>query len=83
MVPYMGTLLAQQQLLATMANFQHLSNVNMRDDDVAQMVGPNGNSPLPDIFQPNFASQTPSSMINNSKKEDNTKAFDFISVSSG
>ncbi|PNY05110.1 VHS domain-containing protein [Trifolium pratense] len=75
----MGTLLAQQQLLATMANFQHLSNVNMRDDGVAQMVGPNGNSPLPDIFQPNFASQTPSSMINNSKKEDNTKAFDFIS----
>ncbi|WJX91931.1 ribonuclease Z [Trifolium repens] len=75
----MGTLLAQQQLLATMANFQHLSNVNMRDDGVAQMVGPNGNSPLPDIFQPNFASQTPSSMINNSKKEDNIKAFDFIS----
>ncbi|KAK2406202.1 protein MODIFIED TRANSPORT TO THE VACUOLE [Trifolium repens] len=75
----MGTLLAQQQLLTTMANFQHLSNVNMRDDGLAQMVGPNGNSPLPDIFQPNFPSQTPSSMINNSKKEDNTKAFDFIS----
>ncbi|CAK8560228.1 unnamed protein product [Lathyrus sativus] len=75
----MGTLLAQQQLLATMANFQHLNNVNMRDDGIAQMVGPNGNTPLPDIFQPNFASQTPSSMINNSKKEDNTKAFDFIS----
>jgi hypothetical protein len=55
----------------------------MRDDGLAQMVGPNGNSPLPDIFQPNFPSQTPSSMINNSKKEDNTKAFDFISVSSG
>ncbi|XP_058743627.1 protein MODIFIED TRANSPORT TO THE VACUOLE 1 [Vicia villosa] len=75
----MGTLLAQQQLLATMANFQHLNNVNMRDDGIAQMVGPNGTTPLPDIFQPNFASQTPSSMINNSKKEDNTKAFDFIS----
>lgn len=74
----MGTLLAQQQFLATMANFQHLSNVNMRDDAVSQMVGPNGNSPLPDIFQPSFAPQTPSSMINNPKKED-TKAFDFIS----
>ncbi|CAI8608121.1 unnamed protein product [Vicia faba] len=75
----MGSLLAQQQLLATMANFQHLNNVNMRDDGIAQMVGPNGTTPLPDIFQPNFASQTSNSMINNSKKEDNTKAFDFIS----
>jgi hypothetical protein len=78
----MGTILAQQQLLATMANFQHISNVNMRDGGVSQMVGPNGASPLPDIFQPNLTSQTPSSIINNSKKEDNTKAFDFISVSS-
>lgn len=75
----MGTILAQQQLLATMANFQHISNVNMRDGGVSQMVGPNGASPLPDIFQPNLTSQTPSSIINNSKKEDNTKAFDFIS----
>lgn len=76
----MGTLLAQQQFLATMANFQHLSNVNMQDDGVAQMAGPNGRSPLPDIFQPNFQTQTPSSMINTSRKEE-TKAFDFISVS--
>ncbi|KAG5026014.1 hypothetical protein AAZX31_08G200300 [Glycine max] len=74
----MGTLLAQQQFLATMANFQHLSNVNMQDDGVAQMAGPNGRSPLPDIFQPNFQTQTPSSMINTSRKEE-TKAFDFIS----
>nr|KYP54167.1 VHS domain-containing protein At3g16270 family [Cajanus cajan] len=74
----MGTLLAQQQLLATMANFQHLSNVNARDDGFAQMAGPNGSSPLPDIFQPNLQTQTPTSMINTSKKEE-TKAFDFIS----
>lgn len=74
----MGTLLAQQQFLATMANFQHLSNVNRRDDGVAQFTGPNGTSPLPDIFQPNFQTQTPSSLINTSKKEE-TKAFDFIS----
>ncbi|RDX65389.1 VHS domain-containing protein, partial [Mucuna pruriens] len=74
----MGTLLAQQQFLATMANFQHLSNVNMRDDGVSQIAGTNGRSPFPDIFQPSFQTQTPSSMINTSKKEE-TKAFDFIS----
>ncbi|KAJ1388759.1 VHS domain [Sesbania bispinosa] len=73
----MGTLLAQQQFLATMANFQHLSNVNMHDG-VSQIAGPNGRTPLPDIFQPNFSTQTPSPMINSSKKEE-TKAFDFIS----
>lgn len=78
----MGTLLAQQQFLATMANFQHLSNVNMRDDGVAQSAGPDGRTTLPDIFQPKFSSQTPSSIINSSKKEE-TKAFDFISVSLG
>ncbi|KAK7255427.1 hypothetical protein RIF29_28836 [Crotalaria pallida] len=74
----MGTLLAQQQFLATMANFQHLSNTNMRDDSVAQSAGTGGRTALPDIFQPNFSTQTPSSMMNSSKKED-TKAFDFIS----
>ncbi|KAE9621380.1 hypothetical protein Lalb_Chr01g0013091 [Lupinus albus] len=71
-------LLAQQQFLATMANFQHLSNANMPNDGVAQSAGTGGRTTLPDIFQPNFSTQTPSSMINTSKKED-TKAFDFIS----
>ncbi|XP_057733494.1 protein MODIFIED TRANSPORT TO THE VACUOLE 1 [Arachis stenosperma] len=74
----MGTLLAQQQLLATMANFQHLNNANMQNASAAQMTGPNGSTPLPDIFQPNFSNQPPTSLMNNSKKED-TKAFDFIS----
>ncbi|KAK7294237.1 hypothetical protein RJT34_17124 [Clitoria ternatea] len=74
----MGTLLAQQQLLATMANLQHLSNVNMQDGGVTQIAGSNGRTPFPDIFQPSFQTQTPSSMINSSKKEE-TKAFDFIS----
>ena len=78
----MGNLLAQQQFLATMANLQHLSNVNMQDADVAQIAGTKGSSPLPNVFQSNFLNQTPSSMINNSKKEE-TKAFDFISVSLG
>ncbi|KAE9584625.1 hypothetical protein Lalb_Chr25g0280081 [Lupinus albus] len=71
-------LLAQQQFLATMANFQHLSNANMRDDGVSQSAGTGGKTALPDIFQPNFSTPTPSSMVNSSKKED-TKAFDFIS----
>ncbi|KAL2982349.1 hypothetical protein AAZX31_13G336800 [Glycine max] len=74
----MGNLLAQQQLLATMANFQHLNNVNKNDGGTAQNAGSNGKTPLPDIFQSKFSTQAPSSMINSSKKEE-TKAFDFIS----
>ncbi|KAG4945068.1 hypothetical protein JHK87_041075 [Glycine soja] len=74
----MGNLLAQQQFLATMANFQHLNNVNKNDGSTAQNAGSNGKTPLPDIFQSKFSTQTPSSMISNSKKEE-TKAFDFIS----
>ncbi|KAF7843381.1 protein MODIFIED TRANSPORT TO THE VACUOLE 1-like [Senna tora] len=74
----MGSLLAQQQFLATMANFQHLSNVSMQDAGVAQIAGTNGRSPIPDIFQANFPTQTPTSMISTTKRED-TKAFDFIS----
>ncbi|KAJ7963044.1 VHS domain-containing protein [Quillaja saponaria] len=76
----MGSLFAQQQLLATMANFQQLGNVNMQSAGAAHVAGTNGgySSPLPDIFQPGFPNQTPSSMMNSSKKEE-TKAFDFIS----
>ncbi|KAK4267422.1 hypothetical protein QN277_024205 [Acacia crassicarpa] len=73
-----GNLFARQQFLATMANFQHINNVNMHDASVAQNGGAKGTTPLPDIFQSNFASQAPSSVINNTKKEEN-KAFDFIS----
>lgn len=77
----MGSLLAQQQFLATMANFQHLSNVSMQDASVAQIAGNSDRMPMPDIFQSNFPTQTPTStMISNTKKED-SKAFDFISVS--
>jgi len=78
----MGNLLAQQQFLATMANFQHLNNVNRHDASTAQDAGSNERAPLPDIFQSKFSTQTSSSMINSSKKEE-TKAFDFISVSLG
>jgi len=78
----MGNLLAQQQFLATMVNFQHLNNVNRHDASTAQNAGSNERAPLPDIFQSKFSTQTSSSMINSSKKEE-TKAFDFISVSLG
>ncbi|KAI3826761.1 hypothetical protein L1987_00814 [Smallanthus sonchifolius] len=63
----MSNLLAQQQFLSTMNNLQ------------SQNLGPaNSSSALPDIFNPVIASQTPTSTMNSSKKDD-TKAFDFIS----
>lgn len=78
----MGNLLAQQQFLATMANFQQIDNANLQNASMAQIGGAKGTAPLPDIFQSNFASQNPNSIVNSSKKEE-TKAFDFISVSMG
>lgn len=77
----MGSFLAHQQFLATMSNFQHLSNLNTQNPGVSHAVGTDGGgypSALPDIFQPNYPNQVPTSMLNNSKKEE-TKAFDFIS----
>lgn len=80
----MGNLLAQQQFLAKMSNFQQYGNLN------ALQTAGNGHgngvtggysaSPLPDIFQANFRGPAPSSIGNITKKEE-TKAFDFISVS--
>ncbi|KAG2371113.1 VHS domain-containing protein [Vigna angularis] len=74
----MGNLLAQQQFLATVTNFQNLNIVNRHDASSAKNAGSNERTPLPDIFQSKFSAQTPSSMISSSKKEE-TKAFDFIS----
>ncbi|XP_041002079.1 protein MODIFIED TRANSPORT TO THE VACUOLE 1-like [Juglans microcarpa x Juglans regia] len=73
----MGNLFAQQQLLASL---QHLGNMNAQNAGVSHVGGSNGaySSPLPDVFQSNFPAQTPSSLMNGSKKED-TRAFDFIS----
>ncbi|KAE8655672.1 VHS domain-containing protein [Hibiscus syriacus] len=73
-----GNFFAQQQLLATMSNLQHFGNLNTQNAGFNNVSsGPVG-SPLPDIFLSNFPTQTPSSMMNSSKKED-TRAFDFIS----
>lgn len=81
----MGNLFAQQQLLATMANFQHLGNLSSQNavglGHTARANDGGYSSPLPDVFNPNFPTQTPQtpgSMMNSAKKED-TKAFDFIS----
>lgn len=78
----MGNILAQQQFLATMANFQNLGNSNFPNAGEGHTVGTREggtySSPLPDVFNPNSPTQTPTTMMSNSKKED-TKAFDFIS----
>ncbi|XP_022715009.1 VHS domain-containing protein At3g16270-like isoform X2 [Durio zibethinus] len=75
----MGSFFTQQQLLATMSNLQHFGDLNARNAGINHVSsGSNGGSPLPDIFQSNFPTQTPNSMMNGSKKED-TRAFDFIS----
>ncbi|XVF74540.1 hypothetical protein PTKIN_Ptkin13bG0118200 [Pterospermum kingtungense] len=75
----MGSFFAQQQLLATMSNLQHFGSLNAQHAGINNVSsGSNGGSPLPDVFQSNFPTQTPTSMMNSSKKED-TRAFDFIS----
>ncbi|XP_031384664.1 protein MODIFIED TRANSPORT TO THE VACUOLE 1-like [Punica granatum] len=76
----MGNFFNQQQLLATMAHFQNLGNLTAQNVSASQATGNLDGyaSPFPDIFQSNFPNQTPTSTMNNLKKED-TKAFDFIS----
>lgn len=71
---------AQQQYLATMSNLQHLGNLNSQNGGFTYVAGDKGShpSPFPDVFQPNFLNQAPTTVMNNSKKED-TRAFDFIS----
>ncbi|KAL3808012.1 hypothetical protein ACJIZ3_000320 [Penstemon smallii] len=75
----MGSIFAQQQqLLATMANFQQLGNLQSNTSiNAAEYKGGNS-AALPDIFNPGMALQPPTSLMNDSKRED-TKAFDFIS----
>ncbi|PWA41919.1 ENTH/VHS family protein [Artemisia annua] len=78
----MSSLLAQQQqLLSAMANLQQMGNLQSQNFGTinASLTEAKGyDSALPDIFNPNIATQQPGSMMNNSKKED-TRAFDFIS----
>ncbi|KAL0449921.1 UNVERIFIED_CONTAM: protein MODIFIED TRANSPORT TO THE VACUOLE 1 [Sesamum latifolium] len=76
----MGGLLAQQQqLLATISHLQQQGNLQMSTSFNA--AGSNGlnSSPFPDIFNPGMATQPPTSLMSDSKREE-TKAFDFISL---
>ncbi|KAF5768106.1 putative VHS domain, ENTH domain, AP-4 complex accessory subunit Tepsin [Helianthus annuus] len=77
----MSSILAQQQFLATMSNLQQMGNLQSHNMGATNASGTQVggyDSALPDIFNPTTATQPPSSMMNNSKKED-TRAFDFIS----
>lgn len=77
----MGSLFTQQQFLATMSNLQHMGSLPSRPAAASQASGTQlGGYPsaLPDIFNPSIPIQTPTSLMNSSKKED-TRAFDFIS----
>ncbi|KAL7162497.1 hypothetical protein ACSBR2_042900 [Camellia fascicularis] len=77
----MGSFLAQQQFLAAVSNFQHLGNLQSQNANVSHAAGTIGgvySAALPDIFNPNIPTHTPSPVMNSSKKEE-TKAFDFIS----
>ncbi|XP_073119324.1 protein MODIFIED TRANSPORT TO THE VACUOLE 1 [Henckelia pumila] len=74
----MGNLIAQQQFLATMSNFQQPGNLHSHTS--FNSAGFNGGhpSPLPDIFTPGISNQPPTSLMSDSKREEN-KAFDFVS----
>ncbi|KAG6606757.1 Protein MODIFIED TRANSPORT TO THE VACUOLE 1, partial [Cucurbita argyrosperma subsp. sororia] len=72
-----GNFFAQQNLVSAMSNYQQFGNPRLQSSGGS--AGNGGySSPLPDIFQPNLATQPSSSVMNSSKKED-TRAFDFIS----
>ncbi|XP_074276004.1 protein MODIFIED TRANSPORT TO THE VACUOLE 1 isoform X1 [Silene latifolia] len=74
----MSGVLAQQQFMAAMANLQNLSNLNSQNAAAANGAGPlGGNSALPDIFNANLPTQTPTVTMSTSKED--TRAFDFIS----
>eukprot|EP00262_Sarcandra_glabra_P007988 TRINITY_DN21159_c0_g1_i1.p1 TRINITY_DN21159_c0_g1~~TRINITY_DN21159_c0_g1_i1.p1 ORF type:complete len:722 (-),score=146.98 TRINITY_DN21159_c0_g1_i1:341-2506(-) len=80
----MGSFMAQQQLLATMSNFQHFGNLSTQGNTVlgqaAGDVREGGYvAPLPDIFHPTINPIQSHSTVTNSPKKEETKAFDFIS----
>ncbi|RWR78285.1 Epsin domain-containing protein [Cinnamomum micranthum f. kanehirae] len=78
----MASLIAQQQLLATI-NFQHLGNLGAPGNSglghAAGIGVEGGNSAFPDIFQLTNNPITSISTAANTSKKEETKAFDFIS----
>ncbi|KAL8246310.1 hypothetical protein R6Q59_007526 [Mikania micrantha] len=76
----MSSILAQQQFLSTMSNLQQMGNLqsyNMGANNASGSQVGGYDSALPDIFNPTTATQPPSSL--NTKKKEDTRAFDFIS----
>lgn len=77
----MSSILAQQQFYLQQMHAQNFGAGNaVSGSQVGGGGGGYDSAALPDIFNPNIATQQqpPASMMNNSKKED-TRAFDFIS----
>ncbi|XP_077210859.1 protein MODIFIED TRANSPORT TO THE VACUOLE 1-like [Tasmannia lanceolata] len=73
----MGSLIAQQQLLATMSNFQQFGNLRAQGN-ANDMEGGYA-SPLPDIFHQTINHAQSLTTATTSAKKEDTKAFDFIS----
>ncbi|XP_074379734.1 protein MODIFIED TRANSPORT TO THE VACUOLE 1-like [Apium graveolens] len=77
----MQNLLAQQQFLATMSNYQQLGNLHPQNfgfNQAAETQGGVYSSALPDVFNSGLPTQNPTSVMSGPKKEE-TRAFDFIS----
>ncbi|CAN6463008.1 unnamed protein product [Victoria cruziana] len=72
-----GNLIAQQQLLAAMSNFQNLGHVGYNSTQVTKDGG--YTSALPDIFQMHGYPVQNHSVVTESSKKEETRAFDFIS----
>ncbi|KAK4410265.1 protein MODIFIED TRANSPORT TO THE VACUOLE 1 [Sesamum angolense] len=64
----MGSLLAQQQLLATMTTFQQLGNLQSSTINTTANSKGGNFSPLPSVFNPVIVTQPPTSMMNGSKE---------------
>lgn len=74
----MGNLLGQPQFLAAMSNFQQLGHLQSSTGFSAAGPYVGNSSAFPDVFNSSVAAQPPTSLMNDSKREE-TKAFDFIS----
>ncbi|XP_057770053.1 protein MODIFIED TRANSPORT TO THE VACUOLE 1-like isoform X2 [Salvia miltiorrhiza] len=74
----MENILAQPQFLAAMSNFQQQGYLQSSTGFSAAGSDIGNSSAFPDVFNSTIATQPPTSLMNDSKRED-TRAFDFIS----
>lgn len=75
----MENFIAQPQFLAAMSNFQQLGHLQSSAGFSSAGSDAGNSSAFPDVFNSTIATQPPTSLMNDSKRED-TRAFDFISV---